>query len=73
MTVLLFTMGFIGLAVSLWPYVVPFEVTIWEAAAADTSLSILLVGAAIILPIILLYTAYSYYVFRGKTSDEKMY
>lgn len=72
-TILLFVMGFLGLAVSLWPYAVPYEVTIWKAAAANESLSLMLVGVVIMLPVILAYTAYCYYIFRGKVSDEHSY
>lgn len=72
-TILVFVMGFIGLAVSLWPFAVPHSVTIWKAAAANESLSLMLVGVVIMLPIILAYTAYCYYIFRGKVSDEHSY
>ena len=47
--------------------------TIYEAAAADTSLSFMLIGAGIMLPIILSYTAFAYYTFKGKTGHEHMY
>lgn len=69
----IFLLGFIGLGFSLWPWVVPFKVTLWEAAAAPPSQSLLLIGALIMLPIILAYTGYSYYVFRGKASHEAHY
>jgi cytochrome d ubiquinol oxidase subunit II len=72
-SLLIFLMGFIGLAVSLWPWAVPYDVSIWAAAAAPTSLSLMLVGTAIMLPIILGYTGYCYYIFRGKVSDEHTY
>ncbi len=64
----IFLMSFIGLAFSFFPYVVPGQLTIWEAASAPESLSFILVGALIVVPIILLYTAYSYRVFRGKAT-----
>lgn len=70
-TIMLFVMGYIGLAVSFYPWVVPFEITIWEAAANAKSLSLMLVGAVIVLPCILGYTALSYYVFKGKVRDEE--
>ena len=70
---LIFIMGFIGLALSLWPYAVPHTITIWDAAAAHESLSLMLVGVVIMLPIILAYTAYCYYIFRGKVSAEHTY
>lgn len=69
----LFVMGYIGLAISLWPYVVPRQITLWQGAASNESLSLLLVGTAIFLPVILGYTAYCYYVFRGKAHDKPMY
>ena len=62
----LFVLSFAGLAISLYPYLVPPQITIYEAAAPPESLAFLLAGAAVLLPIILAYTAYSYWVFRGK-------
>ncbi len=72
-SMLIFVMGFIGLAVSLFPFAIPYDVMIWSAAAAPESLSLMLVGVTIMLPIILGYTAYCYYIFRGKASDEHSY
>jgi len=69
----LFLLGFIVLGASLWPWIVPYKFTLWQAAAAPTSLSLLLIGTALFLPLILFYTCYCYYVFRGKASDQKMY
>lgn len=69
----LFFLGYVGLGVSLWPWVVPFEVSLRQAAAAPESLSLLLVGAVVMLPVILSYTAYCYYIFRGKAPDEATY
>ena len=62
----LFVLCYVGLLISFFPYLVPTSVTLWQAAAPDTSLEFLLVGAAVLIPIILAYTAYSYWVFRGK-------
>lgn len=73
LTIVLFFLGYLGMGISLYPWIVPFKFTIWEAAAVSTSQSLLLVGVIIFLPIILIYTAYSYYVFRGKTSHERIY
>jgi cytochrome d ubiquinol oxidase subunit II len=64
----LFVLSFIGLGISFFPYLVPHAVTIWEAAAPDNSLSFLLVGGVVLIPIILAYTAYAYWVFRGKVN-----
>ena len=66
----LFILGFIGLGVSFYPYMVPNSVTIWQAAAPDKSLAFLLVGAAPLLVVILSYTSYAYWVFRGKTPAD---
>jgi cytochrome d ubiquinol oxidase subunit II len=69
----LFATAYLGLSISLWPYAVPFEVTFRQAAAAATSQSLLLVGTLILLPVVLGYTAYCYYLFRGKASHESAY
>ncbi len=65
----LFILGFLGLAYSFYPYVVPERLTIWQAASAPESLLIILLGAVVVLPFILGYTAFSYYVFRGKATE----
>ncbi len=69
----IFLTGYLGLAISLFPYLAPFEVTVWEAAARDNALGLMLVGAAIMLPIILGYTAYVYWLFRGKVRPGEGY
>jgi cytochrome d ubiquinol oxidase subunit II len=66
----LFALGLAGLGVSLYPYAVPRAITIWDAAAPSASLEFMLVGAVIMIPIILAYTGYAYWVFRGKTGHE---
>jgi cytochrome bd ubiquinol oxidase subunit II len=66
----LFALGLLGLGVSMFPYVVPGAVTIHEAAAPHSSLVFMLVGASVLIPVILAYTGYSYWVFRGKTGHE---
>jgi cytochrome d ubiquinol oxidase subunit II len=53
--------------------VVPFEITFRLAAAAPESQSLLLVGTVIMLPLVLAYTGYCYYIFRGKASHESVY
>jgi cytochrome d ubiquinol oxidase subunit II len=68
-TVGVFVLAFLGLAYSLFPYLVVDRITIWEAASAPESLMIILVGAAIVLPTIAGYTFYAYRVFRGKARD----
>jgi cytochrome d ubiquinol oxidase subunit II len=69
----LFAIGYLGLAVSLWPYIVPFALTPAEAAAADNALELMLWGALPLLPIILGYTAYVYWIFRAKIDDDAAY
>jgi cytochrome d ubiquinol oxidase subunit II len=66
-------LGFTGMAVSIWPHIVPPAITIWEAAAPRATQSFALVGTLIVLPLILAYTAWSYYVFRGKVADTEGY
>jgi cytochrome d ubiquinol oxidase subunit II len=65
----LFVLSFIGIGISFYPNIVPHAVSIKDAAAPDNSLSFLLVGAALLVPLILTYTAYSYWVFRGKVKS----
>ncbi|MBT8409787.1 MAG: cytochrome d ubiquinol oxidase subunit II [Alphaproteobacteria bacterium] len=69
----LFVFSFIGIGISFYPMMVPPNLTIWEAAAPDSSLAFALVGTVILIPIILAYTAYAYYVFRGKVDPEEGY
>lgn len=69
----LFVLSFIGLCISFYPYIVPSSVTIWAAAAPDKSLFFLLAGSLVLLPMILAYTAYSYWVFRGKVKLAEGY
>jgi len=69
----LFALCFMGIGISFYPYMVPPSLTIADAAAPDDSLGFLLVGAAVLVPIILAYTAYAYWVFRGKVRPEDGY
>jgi len=66
----IFLLGMAGLGVSMWPYVVPSSLTIWDAAAPERSQIFMLVGVAICLPFILAYTGWAYWVFRGKVGPE---
>jgi cytochrome d ubiquinol oxidase subunit II len=66
----LFGLTLAGLAVSIWPDVIPGRVTIWQAASPHSSQLFMLVGALVLIPLILVYTAWSYWVFRGKVSEE---
>lgn len=66
----LFFLGMSGLGVTIWPYAVPEALTIWDAAAPERSQIFMLVGVALTLPLIIGYTAWAYWVFRGKVADE---
>jgi len=66
-------LGYTGLGISLWPNIIPPQVSIWDAAAPPQSLGFALVGALLIIPVILAYTAWSYHVFRGKVRAGEGY
>ena len=69
----LFALCFLGLGISLWPNIVPHSVSLWDAAATPRSQAFLLVGTLFLLPIIIVYTGWSYYVFRGKVRADAGY
>ena len=73
LTLVLIFLGYSGLGISLWPNVIPPSISIWEAAAPPQSQGFMLVGALLIIPFILMYTAWSYYVFRGKVTQDDGY
>ena len=66
----LFFLGMAGLGVSMWPYVIPESVTIWDAAAPERSQIFMLIGVAITMPLIIIYTGWAYWVFRGKVGHD---
>jgi cytochrome d ubiquinol oxidase subunit II len=66
-----FVLGFLGLAYSLYPYVVIDRLTIWQAASSPPALKIILVGVCISVPAIAAYTVFAYRVFRGKATELK--
>lgn len=68
-----FLSGYIGLAASFVPYVAPYALNYRQAAAPDNALALMLWGTAAILPLILIYTAWVYWVFRGKIDEESGY
>ena len=70
LAIALFFFGMAGLGVTIWPYAVPEALTIWDAAAPERSQVFMLVGVAITMPLIIGYTAWAYWVFRGKVGDE---
>jgi cytochrome d ubiquinol oxidase subunit II len=69
----LFGLCFVGLGICMWPYIVPVEVTIWDAASPEKSQIFMLVGASVLIPLILAYTAYAYWTFRGKIDPNEGY
>ena len=68
-----FALCYAGLGISLWPLIVPPDISIWDAAAPPSSQRFLLVGAVVLVPIILGYTGYAYWVFRGKVQPGMHY
>ncbi|MGV6875784.1 cytochrome d ubiquinol oxidase subunit II [Pseudochelatococcus sp. B33] len=73
LSLLLLFLGYSGLAISLWPNIIPPAISVWQAAAPPQSMGFTLVGALFIIPFILAYTAWSYYVFRGKVKAGEGY
>jgi cytochrome d ubiquinol oxidase subunit II len=71
--VALFLLSYIGIAISLWPMIVPGHYTLWQAAASESTQAFLLIGTLVLLPVILGYTGWSYWVFRGKVSGDLGY
>jgi len=69
----IFTVSFLGICVSFYPMMVPPSLTLWQAAAPDKSLAFALVGAVVLVPVILAYTGYAYWVFRGKMDPDEGY
>ena len=71
--VALFALSFLGVAISLWPMIVPGHFTLWQAASPESTQAFLLVGTLVLLPVILFYTGWSYWVFRGKVRQGESY
>ena len=69
----LFLMSYLGIAISLWPMIVPHRYTFWEAASAEGTQAFLLIGTLFLLPVIIMYTGWSYWVFRGKLRGDVGY
>jgi cytochrome d ubiquinol oxidase subunit II len=72
-TLALVFLGYSGLGISLWPNIVPPAISIWQASSPPESQEFTLVGALVTIPIILVYTVWSYYVFRGKVKHGQGY
>jgi cytochrome d ubiquinol oxidase subunit II len=73
LAMVLFLLNYAGLAISVWPNIVPPNLSIWDAASPPETQTFLLVGMVVLLPIILFYTGYSYWVFRGKITRDISY
>jgi cytochrome bd ubiquinol oxidase subunit II len=69
----LFVLSYIGIAISQWPMIVPGHFTLEQAAASESTQAFLLIGTLVLLPVILVYTAWSYWVFRGKVRADVGY
>ncbi|MGZ3253212.1 MAG: cytochrome d ubiquinol oxidase subunit II [Burkholderiaceae bacterium] len=72
-TLALIFLGYSGLGISLWPNIIPPSISIWDASSPPQSQGFVLVGALLIIPIILMYTVWAYYVFRGKVKHGEGY
>lgn len=66
-------LGYSGLGISVWPNIIPPDISIWDAAGPPESQGFALVGALFIIPFILMYTSWAYYVFRGKVTADAGY
>jgi cytochrome d ubiquinol oxidase subunit II len=73
LSIVLFLLALLGLGISLWPYAVPYSVTLWQAASSTSTLVFLGIGTVIIIPIIIAYLAYTHWIFRGKASASGGY
>ncbi|QTO54818.1 cytochrome d ubiquinol oxidase subunit II [Duffyella gerundensis] len=73
LTLALIFLGFTGLGISIWPNIIPPSISIWDAASPPQSQGFMLVGGLLIIPVILCYTFWSYYVFRGKITPDEGY
>jgi cytochrome bd ubiquinol oxidase subunit II len=73
LTLLLFLLSYAGLGISMYPYIVPQSITIWQAASPANSQLFMLVGVAVLVPLILAYTGWAYWVFRGKVHPGSGY
>jgi cytochrome bd ubiquinol oxidase subunit II len=63
-------MSYLGIAISLWPMIVPGHFTLYQASASQSTQAFLLIGTLFLLPVVLLYSAWSYWVFRGKVRGD---
>jgi cytochrome d ubiquinol oxidase subunit II len=73
LTIGIFVCGYLGLVISIFPYIIPYAKTIWQCASPDSSLKFMLFAAVIMIPILLIYTGYAYYIFKDKVTDVISY
>jgi cytochrome d ubiquinol oxidase subunit II len=73
MVVVIFVSAFGTLALSFWPFMIPFAITVDQAAAPQSSLMFMFWGGVVVFPLMLIYTLISYGVFRGKVSETAGY
>ena len=73
LTLAMILLGYLGLGISIWPNVIPYDVSIWDAAGPSLSMGFALIGTLLIVPVILFYTGWSYWVFRGKVRHGEGY
>ena len=66
----LFVMSYLGISISLWPMIVPHHYSLWQAASSPSTQAFLLIGTLVLVPVILMYMGWSYWVFRGKIRDD---
>jgi cytochrome d ubiquinol oxidase subunit II len=66
----LFTVGISGMALIVFPYIVPFSLSLWDTASSSTSQQFVLIGAAVVTPMVLAYSAFAYWIFRGRTPEK---
>jgi cytochrome d ubiquinol oxidase subunit II len=66
----LFLLSYLGIAISLWPMIVPYSFTLWDSASSPDTQAFLALGTLFLLPVILMYTGWSYWVFRGKVRAD---
>jgi cytochrome d ubiquinol oxidase subunit II len=67
---LLLIIGISGIAFIVFPEIVPFSVSLWDAATSSTSQRLVMIGAACVTPVVLAYSAFAYWIFRGKTPEN---
>ena len=68
-TIGVFLLCFHGLAYSFYPYIIPNRISVYDTITSNESLAIMLIGAIIVFPLLISYTAFTYKVFHGKTKD----